>query len=173
MNKNSISRKITTGAIVAAMYIAINYIQELIIPSSSSMLIQIRIAEALMLLATISPEIIGGLTIGCLISNIINVGVIPMDIIIGTLATFISCVLAYKFRNIKFYSIPVLSSFMPVIINSVFIGCELQFFFIKGEFQIGILLAQIGIIAIGEFISSVLLGIPVYKLISKLNIIKN
>ncbi len=160
------------GAIIAALYIVLNYTQELLLPSSTSMMIQVRLAESLCILCLFTPSAIWGLTVGCFASNLMTVGVLPLDIILGTTATFLAAFCAYRLRDIRLFSLPVLSSFMPVIFNAVIIGLELEIFLIDGPFHIGSFLINAGAVALGEFIACVIIGLPFYKLLCRLNIFK-
>ena len=55
---------------------------------------QFRISEVLVLLALFDPLYIGGLTLGCFIANMLGPNGI-MDVIFGTIATFISVLAVY------------------------------------------------------------------------------
>ena len=68
MNKNV--RHLTHSALIAAMYVALTYLQNLLIPGSATWAIQFRVSEALCVLALYTPAAIPGLTIGCLLFNI-------------------------------------------------------------------------------------------------------
>lgn len=160
------------GAIISALYIVLNYTQELLLPGSTSMMIQVRLAESLCILCLFTPSAIWGLTVGCFASNLMTVGVLPLDIILGTTATFLAAFFAYRLRDIRLFSLPVLSSFMPVILNAVIIGLELEIFLIDGPFHIGSFLINAGAVALGEFIACVIIGLPFYKLLCRLNIFK-
>lgn len=166
------TRKMVEGALIAALYIVVNYIQEIILPSTSSMPIQVRLAEILCILCVFSSSAIYGVTLGCMIANIINVGVLPLDIVFGTIATLISAIFAYKLRNIRLFSLPILSSLMPVIFNGIIISLEFQLFYLPEGFHYSSFFLFFGEIAVGEFISCVILGLPFYKLIERLNIFK-
>lgn len=160
------------AAIIAALYVAVNYAQEMIFPTSSIGPIQFRISEILCTLAVFLPSAIPGLAVGCLLSNIIAVGVLPLDMILGTTATLLAALTAYAMRNVKLFSIPLLSLFMPVIFNAVIIGLELEIFYIEGAFTLGGFLLQAGFVALGEFTVCIILGIPFYFLLRKLPFIK-
>ena len=95
-----------------------------------------------------------------------------MDIIIGTFATFVAASTAYLLRNVRFFTLPVLSSLMPVLTNGILIGLELELFLIKGPFHFSSFLLQGGMVAIGEFTVCVILGLPFFKLLQKFNIEK-
>ena len=134
--------------------------------------IQVRLSEILCILCVFSTSAVYGVTLGCLLANIINIGVLPLDIVFGTAATLISAILAYRLRKVKIFSLPVLSALMPVVINAVIISLEFQFFYLPEGFHLSSFLLFFGEIACGEFISCVILGLPFYKLIKKLNILK-
>lgn len=155
------------GAMIAALYITLTYAQELLLPGTTSMAVQFRLSELLTLLCLFTPSGVWGLTVGTLISNITSIGVLPVDVIFGTLATFIATLLVYSFRNILLFSLPVLSAFMPVVINGIIIGLELEIFLIEGPFHFSSFLLQGGLVALGELGVCVVLGLPFAKLIEK------
>ncbi len=161
------------AAIIAALYMAVNYAQEMILPTSSTGAVQVRISEVLCTLALFLPSAIPGLTIGCLLSNIIAVGVLPLDMILGTSATFLAALCAYALKNVKIGSLPLLSLMMPVLFNGVIIGLEIEWFFIEGPFTFAGFLMQGGLVALGEVIACVVLGIPFYYLLRKTPIVNS
>ena len=85
--------------------------------------IQVRIAEALTILPIFFGEAIWGLTIGCLLANFFSPNVPVLDVVFGTLATFISAVITYflskKIKNPKIGFF--IGAFPPVIINAVIV----------------------------------------------------
>lgn len=161
------------AAIVAALYVTVNYAQELILPYSSIGPVQFRLSELLCTLAVFIPAAVPGLTVGCLLANMIAVGVLPLDMVLGTLATLLAAVCAYRMRNIKVFSVPLLSLFMPVVFNAVIIGLELEIFYIEGGFEFTGFLLQAGFVALGEFSVCIVLGIPLYLLLRKLPMLKS
>ena len=95
--KNKSTLYLTRGAMIAAMYVALTYLAFLF--GLSSGVIQFRISEALCILPIFFPEAILGLTVGCIISNLLTNAVI-WDIVFGSLATFIGALGAYLFRKV-------------------------------------------------------------------------
>lgn len=158
------------GAIIAALYIALCYAQELILPSSATGAIQIRVAEALSVLACFTPAAIPGLAVGCFVTNLLTVGVMPIDLVLGTLATLLATLSGYALRNVKLFKIPFPTLLMPVIFNAVIIGWEIEFFYIEGEFTLTGFLIQAGFVGLGELIACLGLGIPLYFMLKKLNV---
>ena len=57
------------GALVAALYVALTYLSGLL--GLSSGVIQVRFSEALCILPIFLPSSVWGLSVGCLISNIL------------------------------------------------------------------------------------------------------
>ena len=96
MKKNS-ALFLTRGALVAALYVALTYFATLL--GLSSGVIQFRFSEALCILPIFIPEAVLGLTVGCLISNIIA-GAVLWDVVFGTLATFIGALFARLLREV-------------------------------------------------------------------------
>ena len=65
MTKNT--RYVTQAAVIAALYAALTHLQNLLLPGSATWMIQMRMSEALCVLAFFTPAAIPGLTIGCLL----------------------------------------------------------------------------------------------------------
>ncbi|MBR3971682.1 MAG: QueT transporter family protein [Ruminococcus sp.] len=169
MNKKraSATLSLVQGALIAALYVAVNYTQEFILPSTTTGPVQFRLSELLCTFSLFLPAAIPGVTVGCLLSNLVAVGVLPLDIILGTAATLMAAIAAYRLRNLRICKIPLLSLFMPVIFNAVIIGLELEIFYIEGAFTFTGFFLQAGLVALGEFAVCVVLGIPFYLLLSK------
>ena len=158
------------GAVIAALYIVLCFAQELILPSSATGAIQVRIAEALSILVCFTPAAIPGLAVGCFVTNLLTVGVIPTDLILGTLATVLACVTGYLLKDVKLFKIPFLTMIMPVIFNAIIIGLEIEVFYIEGAFTFTGFMIQAGFVGLGELIACVGLGIPLYLMLDKLNL---
>mgnify|MGYP003289792827 FL=1 len=154
---------VVQSAVIAALYAGLTYAASMLNLAYGS--IQFRFSEALTILGAISPAAIPGLTIGCFLGNITSpYGII--DIICGTLATFIAAILSYKTRNIKFKDFPLLSAFFPVIANAIIVGIEITIFMPEG-FKLQAFLINAMQIAIGQFVMCYGLGLPLYKVIKK------
>lgn len=155
------------SSVIAAMYVALTYLQELIFPGTSSMAVQFRVSEALMILCVFSPSAVYGVTLGCFVSNFINISVLPLDIVIGSLATFLSAVFMYKLKGVKFKGLPIVSALMPALFNGVIIGLETEIFYLSGAFTFtGFLLSSLTV-ALGEVGVLCTLGLLLYCAIKK------
>ena len=146
-------------ALVAALYTAL---MVSLAPLSFNA-VQIRVAEALTLLAIFSKPNIAALTLGCAMSNAIGLfmGINPLgalDIVFGTIATLIAAILSYLLRNVRIFGLPVLSALSPVIINGIIIGAELCFV-TTGTFALRPFAINAAAVAIGEIVPCLMLGL--------------
>lgn len=120
---------ITQAAVIAPLYFVINLLQNTLLPGTTSMAIQFRFAEALCVLALFTTAAIPGLGIGCMLFNLTTAGSLPMDFLVGTLATVLAAVTMYLLRNVKIKRYPLLAMLMPVVFNAVIVGLELTYYF--------------------------------------------
>ena len=149
------------SAIIAALYAILCYLQNLILPGSASWAIQMRAAEALSILAFFTPAAIPGLGIGCLLFNLSFAGALPLDFLVGTLASCLAAGAMWLMRNLKIRNLPVLGLLMPGIFNAFLVGWELTVY-IGGGFWLNALY-----VALGEWIVLLTLGSLLYTAIRK------
>ncbi len=144
------TRRLTQGALIAASYIALSYLQNLLLPGSGSWAIQFRVAEVLCVLAFFTPAAIPGLSIGCLLFNLSFAGALPLDALIGTGASFLAAASMWHLRKY-----PALGLFMPVLFNALLVGWELTVF-LGGIFPINALYVAVGegavMLTLGNFL---------------------
>lgn len=153
------SRFLAHSALIAALYAVLCYFQNLLIPNSASWAIQLRAAEALCVLAFFTPAAIPGLGIGCLLFNLSFAGALPLDFLVGTLASVLAAGAMYLLRNIKWRSLPVPGLLMPGVANAFLVGWELTVY-IGGGFWLNALY-----VALGEWIVLLTLGSALYAAI--------
>lgn len=137
------SRFLAHAALLAALYVALTYLQNFLIPNSASWAIQFRASEALCVLALFTPAAVPGLTLGCLLFNISNAAALPLDFLVGSLATALAVGSMYLTRRIAVKGYPLLSLLMPVLWNALLIGWELSLY-IGGGFWLNALYVAIG-----------------------------
>ena len=128
--------------------------------------VQLRFAEALVLLPVFGPEYILAGTLGCFLSNLLG-STLP-DVVFGTLATLLACVVTYKLRNVRFKGLAIVPSLPPVLFNAVIIGIEIAVMFPDPSSSAPLWLACItnGIsVGIGELISCTVLGVLLVKIV--------
>ena len=93
MNKQrnqSTTGRITQGAAIAAVYVALT----MIVAPIAFGPVQFRISEALCVLPYFLPSAVPGVTIGCFLANLLC-GAAPLDVVFGSLATLIGAVGSY------------------------------------------------------------------------------
>jgi len=147
------------SAIIAALYTILCYLQNVILPGSASWAIQMRVAEAISVLAFFTPAAIPGLGIGCLLFNLSFAGALPLDFLVGTLASVLAAGAMYLTRNIKLHKLPLLGLLMPGIFNAFLVGWELTVY-VGGGFWLNALY-----VALGEWIVMLILGSILYTAI--------
>ena len=160
MNQNSSVRKLVRCGVVAAIYVVLC----MVLQPFSYGAVQVRVAEALCLLPVFGAEYIAGVVLGCFLSNLLGSTIV--DVIFGTLATLLACLVTYKLRNIRIKGLA--ASLPPVLFNAVIIGIEIAVMFPDPSSSAPIWLACItnGIsVGIGELISCTILGVLLVKII--------
>ena len=153
------SRRLAQAAIIAALYVVLTHTQNLLLPNSASFAIQMRLSEALCVLAFFTPAAISGLTLGCLLFNITFSGALPLDFLVGALATWLAAAGMWLTRKWLVRDIPLFGLMMPALTNAVLIGWELSIY-IGGGFRINALY-----VALGEIAVLMTLGILLYRAI--------
>ncbi|MBR3805011.1 MAG: QueT transporter family protein [Clostridia bacterium] len=153
------AKALTRAGIIGAVYVVLTMA---LFPLSFGA-VQVRISEGLTLLPLIFPESVLGLTVGCLISNLFGNGVI--DVVFGTLATFISAILTRLVaKNIKKDFLKILvGGIFPVVINAVVI--PFTFLAITESFSVYLISAVQ--IFIGQALAVYLFGAPMFYVIKK------
>ena len=132
---------------LAAAYVVLTHLQNMLIPDSASFAVQFRASEALCVLALFTPAAIPGLSVGCFLFNVNYSQALPLDILVGSLATFLACGAMYLTRNVKIKGLPALAMVMPALFNAVLVGWELTVY-IGGGFWINALYVAIGELAV-------------------------
>ena len=110
------TRDLSLAAIIAAVYAVLT----LILPIPPFTGIQVRLSEALTVLPFLFPAAAPGLVIGCFIANLFSP--YPLDIVVGTAATLIACILTQYMPNRYLAPLP------PVLCNAVIVGAEIAWF---------------------------------------------
>ena len=153
------SRFLAHSALIAALYVALTYLQNFLIPGSTSWAIQYRASEALCVLALFTPAAIPGLTIGCLLFNLSYAGALPLDIVVGSLASLLATAGMWWTRRVTVKGYPLPALLMPALANGLLVGWELSLY-IGGAFWLNALY-----VAIGEAAVLLTLGSLLYYII--------
>ena len=152
-NRNPI-RTLTTAALIAAMYTVLT----VCLAPLSYGLVQCRLSEALTVLAAFTPAAIPGLTVGCVVSNLIGLSsganiAGALDVLLGPLATGGAAVLTWALRNKRVGCLPLWSTLPPVVLNALVVGSELAF--VAPQFTVEVWFIQMGLVAVGQLVACV------------------
>jgi uncharacterized membrane protein len=157
MRKNTIA--LTRSAIIAALYVALTYVSALC--GLSSGVIQFRISEALCILPLFFPEAVAGLTLGCLLANLLT-GAAPWDLVFGTLATFIGVFLTRLMRALP-ERIKWLATLPTILSNAIIIPFVLIYAYGVPD-SYWFLFATVGL---GELVCAGFVGSALYYVLRK------
>ncbi len=146
----------THAAIIAALYAVLTHLQNLILPGSASWAIQCRLSEALCVLALFTPAAIPGLAVGCLVFNMTFAAALPLDFLVGSIATALAAAAMWRTRRLLVGKLPLAALSMPAVFNAILVGWELTVY-IGGGFWINALY-----VAIGELIVMLIFGTGLY-----------
>lgn len=159
MRKNV--RFLTHAAILAAVYASLTHLQNLLLPGSATWAIQFRATEALCVLAFFTPAAIPGLAVGCLMFNVTFGAALPLDFLVGSLASALAAAAMWRLRNVTVRGLPLPGLLMPALSNALLVGWELAVY-IGGGFWLNALY-----VAIGEAVVLLTLGTLLYYAIRK------
>ena len=153
MNKKT--KNITTGAMIAALYVILTMISHM--AGMDSGVIQLRLSEALCIMPCFTYSAVWGLFVGCLLSNIFA-GCVIWDIIFGSLATLIGAVGTYKLRNKRGLAVV-----PPILANALIVPFVLEYAYgVHGTIYYFMLT-----VGIGEVLSCGVLGQILYSVLYK------
>ena len=110
------TKDLTLAAVLAAVYAALT----VLLPVPQFGPVQCRLAEALTVLPFFFPAATPGLVVGCFIANLFSP--YPLDILCGTLATLLACLLTRRMPNRWLAPLP------PVLCNALIVGAEIAWF---------------------------------------------
>lgn len=137
------TRYLVHSAIIAALYVALTHLQNILLPGSATWAVQFRASEALCVLALFTPAAIPGLSLGCLLFNITYAQALPLDFLAGTLATAVATAFMWKSRDLTVKGYPLFALLMPAVWNALIVGWELSVY-IGGAFFVNGLLVAVG-----------------------------
>lgn len=173
---------VARAGMIAAAYAALTIISLLFLQGLAWGPVQLRISEALTVLAVLTPAAVPGLTIGCLIANLSGIaltgsGVMGLlDVVFGSLATLLGALWCRRFKKT-----PRLALMGPVLANALIVAAYLPailaaygFYTIPfttidlaGSYPLMYLFGVISI-GIGEAIVVYALGYPLMTALKKL-----
>lgn len=154
-------QKITRTGLIAAVYVVLCVAFGFI----SYGPLQLRFAEGLTLLPILCPEAVVGLTIGCFIANLI--GGIPVDMVVGTLATLLAALATRKLRGVRFKGLPLAAALPPVLFNAVIVGAQLTILYFPAGSGAGVWAYNMLTVGAGQFAACFAIGVPLVVVIEK------
>lgn len=153
---NNKTLNLTWAALIAAIYVVLTFIANSVGLASGA--IQIRLSEALTILPLFTWAAVPGLTIGCILSNLLT-GCALWDIVFGSFATLIGALGTYYIGR----KVPVLGPVFPIVSNALIVPLVLQKVYGLEEGYLYLFVT----VGIGEVISCGVLGWLLYKGLKK------
>lgn len=153
-NKKHI-RRLCEAALIASIYVILTYLCAAVGMSSGA--IQLRLSEALCILAIFTPAAVPGVALGCFMANLLT-GCALWDIVFGTLASLIGMI---GCRALKKY--PYLAPVPYALANMIVIPFVVKLVYGAPE-ALPLIFLTVGI---GEIISVFGFGIPLYLALKK------
>jgi uncharacterized membrane protein len=142
------TRYLTYAAVIAALYVVLTYLSALFGLSGQN-LIQVRLSEALCILPYFTSAAVPGVTLGCLIANLLT-GAHALDIVFGTLATLLGAVGTRMLRKWRF-----LAPLPPILANTLIVPFVIRYAYVGVEESLPFLFLTVGA---GEILSAGVLG---------------
>ena len=184
MNKKTMY--VAQAGMIAAVYAAATLITLLALQGLAWGPVQFRISEAVCVLAVLTPAAVSGLTVGCIIANLMALaingpGALGMlDVVFGSLATFLGALWCWKMRER-----PKLALLGPVIANALIVPAYLPLLLQGlGYYTIpftsialdGLYLPMylFGVVAtgLGEALVIYVLGLPLLSALKRFDVVK-
>lgn len=184
--KTQRTSSVAQAGMIAAVYAVATLVTLLFLQGFAWGPVQFRISEAIVVLAVLTPAAVPGLTIGCIIANLINcvisgTGALGLlDVVFGSLATLIGALWCRKFRaNLKVALLgPILANalivpaYLPIILQGLgFYTIPFTDISLDGVYPFMYLF---GVVAtgIGEALIVYVLGLPLLKALKSFNAVK-
>jgi uncharacterized membrane protein len=120
------SRRIARVGLIAALYAAMTILTLTLLQGLAWGPVQLRVSEALCVLALFTPAAIPGLLVGCLIANLIGLSITGsgllglLDVVFGSLATLLGALWMWRFRRRR-----LLAMLGPVLSNALIVAAYL------------------------------------------------
>ena len=151
-------RQMALAGVIAAIYAALT----LLLPIPSYLGVQFRVAEAMTLLPFLCPAAIPGLTLGCLLYNVSWSQSLPLDWLVGSLATCLATACMWGLRKVKIAKCPFLALLMPAVWNAPLVGWELAVYLGESGFTWPVFGLNALYVFLGEAIVLLVLGTLLY-----------
>jgi len=183
------NRTIVTAGVIAALYAALTVLVNQLLGVLSWGPVQLRISEALTVLPLFSPAAVPGLGIGCVLANLLNMGMTGagplalLDVVFGTLATLLGALWTWRLRRRRMLALagPVLANalivaaYLPVMLKGLGLGYYTVPFTHLSLARSWPLMYLFGFISIAASEALVVygLGYPLALLLQRLNVLRS
>ena len=128
MKKNT-TKMVAFGGLIAALYVVLTMLAAALGLASGA--IQVRLSEALTILPVFTGAAVPGLTVGCVLANLIT-GCAPWDVVFGSLATLLGAIGTRLLRKklLVAWIPPVISNMaiVPVVLMKVYGVTDVEVF---------------------------------------------
>ena len=168
------TKELTISSMIAALYVVLTWVANLAGLASGA--IQVRLSEALTIMPVFTAAAVPGLTIGCVLANILF-GLGPVDILLGSVATLLG---AIGTRLLK--DKPLLAWIPPVISNMLIVPIVLLIYhfpdvsvtipFTETTINASGYIPLMITVGIGEIISCGVLGLLLWRSLKNIPAIK-
>jgi uncharacterized membrane protein len=154
------------GGIIGALYVVLTMLAAALGIASGA--IQVRLSEALTILPVFTGAAVPGLTVGCVLANLIT-GCAPWDVVFGSLATLLGAIGTRLLRKkpLVAWIPPVVSNMaiIPVVLMKVYGVTDVEVF---GGVYTGnsLWIMLVVTVGLGEIIACGMLGLLLYKAIA-------
>jgi len=166
MKKNT-TKMVAFGGVIAALYVVLTIIAAALGIASGA--IQVRLSEALTILPVFTAAAVPGLTVGCVLANLIT-GCAAWDVVFGSMATLLGAIGTRMLRDRPAIAWipPVVSNMLivPVVLMKVYGVDSVDVFgsVFNGDSLWIMLVVTVGI---GEVIACGVLGMLLYQALKK------
>ena len=154
------TKQLVTGGMIAAIYVVLTVLAAQFNLASGA--IQVRFSEALTILPVFTVAAVPGLTIGCLLANLLT-GLAVWDVVFGSVATLIGAIGTRLLKNkpLLAWIPPVLSNMVivPIILIKVYAVPDAWWFLVLT-------------VGAGEVLSCGVLGLLLWKSLKSIPVLK-
>ncbi|MBR3640472.1 MAG: QueT transporter family protein [Oscillibacter sp.] len=159
MSKRGI-RFLAHGAIVAALYVVLTYLTNLLGLAFGP--VQFRLSEALCVLPCVMPAAAPGVFVGCLVSNLLSPYGL-LDLVVGSLATLFAALTTLRIRRRALVPLP------TILFNAVMVGAMIAYYETAGGSGafFAAFLYNAATVGLGEAVVTYALGLPLLKWLPK------
>lgn len=120
------TRFVAQAGMIAALYAAATLVALLLLQGLAWGPVQFRISEAVCVVALFTPAAVPGLTVGCIVANLMNLAISGtgalgmLDVVFGSCATLVGALFCWKLR-----SRPAIALAGPVLANALIVPAYL------------------------------------------------